>query len=293
MNKKRVFVYLLVIIVSLSSCCAVNKNESRDMRSLSRYFKERKLSKDLYNAVWGKQIDWLKEILAAGADPDFCIGECGWYDSNPLDVLSIESTYPYYGIIEPIPDPAPDVKTFQLLVNAGADVNKRPYVWRIVYFYDNDIVGRVERYRKQNNESLEREDINEQVRYFVSDVNRLLQCFLAAGADPDKLGHPYPFGIEAMEARIKDDQANEYFVQGTRAVNIAIEKGILWESQVDLLLQYTKLDEESLKAAERSNDTAMIEKIYTLWRKQEDTNISSIDGKHRGDTELEEKRQAQ
>ena len=269
MNKKRTFVYLLVFIVSLSSCFAVNKNNNRDMRSLPGYFKERKLSKDLYNAVWGKQVDWLKEILAAGADPDFCIGECGWYDSNPLDVLSIESTYPYYGIIEPISDTTPDVKTFRLLVNAGADVNKRPYVWRIVYFYDNDIVSRVERYRKQNNESLEREDINEQVRHFVSDVNRLLQCFLAAGADPDKLGHPYPFSPEAMEAGINDNQANEYFAQGTRAINIAIEKGILWESQVDLLLQYTKLDEESLKAAERSNDPSMIEKINKLWEKQQ------------------------
>jgi hypothetical protein len=102
----------------------------------------------------------------------------------------------------------------------------------------------------------------------VADANRLLEAFLKTGTDPDKLGHPYPFSSDAMDVKITDKQANEYFVQGTRAVNVAIEKGILWESQVDLLLQYTKLDEESLKAAERSNDPVMIEKIKNLWKEQ-------------------------
>jgi hypothetical protein len=35
-----------------------------------------------------------------------------------------------------------------------------------------------------------------------------------------------------------------------------------------LLLQYTKLDENSLKAAKESNDHAMIEKITMLWEMQ-------------------------
>jgi hypothetical protein len=52
---------------------------------------------------------------------------------------------------------------------------------------------------------------------------------------------------------------------GTRAINIAMEKGIKWESRVDLLLQCTKLYEESLKAAERSHNSEMVKKITKLW----------------------------
>ena len=41
-----------------------------------------------------------------------------------------------------------------------------------------------------------------------------------------------------------------------------------WESQVDILLEYTKLDEASLVAAQESRDLAMEAKIAALWRKQ-------------------------
>lgn len=41
-----------------------------------------------------------------------------------------------------------------------------------------------------------------------------------------------------------------------------------WESQVDILLEYTKLDEASLAAARESGDPAMAAKIAALWRKQ-------------------------
>jgi hypothetical protein len=99
-------------------------------------------------------------------------------------------------------------------------------------------------------------------------VNRIIEAFLKAGADPDLPGHPYPFSYEAMKARITDEQAREYFSKGTRAINEAIAKGMAWESLVDLLLAYTQLDEESLKAAERSNDPAMVRKIQKLWQVQ-------------------------
>ena len=278
MNKKLSFliVYSLIFIL-LSSCLAGTKNESdkNKTRGISDIFKKERLSKDLYNAVWGKQVDWVREILATpGIDSNFCKGECGWLDSNPLGVLAerIDNTYTYYGDPEPVTEPLPSVSIVGLLVGAGADINKRPYVWDMVYFYDNGVVDRVERYRKQSNKSMEREDINDQVRYFVSDVNRLLRSFLETGADPDKLGHPYPYSAEAMYAGIDDRKANEYFSQGTRAINEAIKKGILWESQVDLLLQYTKLDEDSLIAAEESGDPLMVEKINKLWDEQQKAN---------------------
>ena len=46
----------------------------------------------------------------------------------------------------------------------------------------------------------------------------------------------------------------------------AIKKGIRWESQVDLLLQYgATLDESCLKAARLSGDEEMIKKIEELY----------------------------
>jgi len=213
----------------------------------------------------------VKEILNNGADPNYCRGESGWADANPLNVVSESYYNTYYKRQngERIPDPALDLVVFQLLIEAGADINMRPYIWNRVYFYNNQDLDSIKRQRKFANESLEPVAVQGQFDCFVADANRLLEAFLKAGADPDKLGHPYPFSVDAMKAHITDEQANAYFSKGSRAINEAIEKGILWESQVDLLLQYTRLDEESLKAAERSNDPAMIEKIKKLWEKQQ------------------------
>ena len=151
---------------------------------------------------------------------------------------------------------------------AGADINARPYVWFEVFATDNENINLLQRLKNYQGDFDENPEFKKNVDTFIDDINRYLSALLKAGADPDKLGHPYPFSHDAIKARITDKQANEYFSRGTRAINIAIEKGIIWESQVDLLLQYTKLDEESLKAAERSNDPAMIEKIEKLWKAQ-------------------------
>jgi hypothetical protein len=102
-----------------------------------------------------------------------------------------------------------------------------------------------------------------------NDANRVLAALLEAGADPDKLGHPFPFGYDRKLPRFTDEKANKYFANGTRAINEAIKKGIFWESQVDILLQYTNLDEDSLIAAKESGDSAMIEKITKLWEEQQ------------------------
>jgi hypothetical protein len=112
------------------------------------------------------------------------------------------------------------------------------------------------------------EEAREAAASYVEDANRVLEAFLEAGADPDQPGHPYPYSYEVVDNGISDEEANEYFARGTRAINEAIKKGIWWESQVDLLLRYTTLDEDSLAAAEESNDPAMIAKITKLWLKQ-------------------------
>ena len=161
---------------------------------------------------------------------------------------------------------------FDLLLLHGADVNKRPYVWYIVTRTKSDDVERLwQSWLGSSVDGKPLVDASEKDEYWkssVEDENRLLRAFLKAGANPDMLGHPYPFSLDAERAGITDRQAKKYFAKGTRAINEAIEKGIAWESQVDILLQYTKLDEESLNAAQRSGDPEMIKKIQKLWEKQ-------------------------
>jgi hypothetical protein len=112
------------------------------------------------------------------------------------------------------------------------------------------------------------EEADKEKAGFVQDANRLIKAFLEAGADPDQLGNQYPYRPYQKDKYMSDEEANSYFAQGTRAINEAIKKGMVWESQVDLLLQYTKLDEASLEAARESNDPVMVEKIERLWHEQ-------------------------
>jgi len=228
-----------------------------------------KPARELYNAIQFFDTDKVFEIINKGGDPNYCKGEAGWVDSNPLAVLSWYNTRNYFGVERKIPDPIPDIAILNILVNAGADINRRPYIWEIVYIANNDVFEGIIRDRKNNHVSIDEHDIYEEEMQFVNDVNRLLKGFLESNANPDKLGHPYPYSNNLSVVLLSDKRADKYFSKGTRAINIAIEKGILWESQVDLLLQYTKLDDESLKAAERSNDPAMVEKINNLWEIQQ------------------------
>ncbi len=211
--------------------------------------------------------------LENGYDPNYCRGEVGWCDSNPLSVVSESSYIAYYRIKrgEEIPDPPPDVAILQLLIEYGADINRRPYVWESVCANNNRWVRSLKRDHERGTKTFE--EMQDEIDSYVEGANRLLEAFLKAGADPDKLGHPHPFRLDQPYSfmgellyRMNDKKAEKYFAQGTRAINEAIKKGMVWESQVDLLLQYTTLDEKSLEAAEESNDSAMIEKINTLWR---------------------------
>ena len=225
----------------------------------------------LYRTIKVLDCESVDFLLENGADPNCCLGDCGWATSNPIGVVthSYYDTYwrYFYGDIDELKEPLPDELALSILVKSGADINKRPYVWQRVYEISNqDIASKWE--DRPTNDGV-REGIYEDMRdYTIKDANRVLKTLLELGADPDMLGHPYPFSYEAMEAGITDKQAKKYFEKGTRAINEAIEKGMAWESQVDLLLQYTYLDEESLNAAQRSGDPEMIKKIQKLWEKQ-------------------------
>ena len=269
---------LLAIIVMLVSCKANEDDMDTAVRKILEPYrsgriirnKEQRLANKFYNAVYRDDVKEVKKLLKKGADPNYCLGEAGWADSNPLCVVaeSFYNTYYRNRRNERIPNPIPDIAIFDLLLEAGANIDRRPYIWDRVFTYNKSFEN-LKRQRERSNESTEPVAVREQMEYYVSDANRLIEAFLMAGADPDKLGHPYPFSRDAIRARITDEQANEYFSQGTRAINEAIKKGIFWESQVDILLQYTKLDEDSLIAAEESGDSLMAEKINKLWEEQQ------------------------
>jgi sugar lactone lactonase YvrE len=242
-------------------------------------FKEAVRQSELYWAVTIKNVGRVMLYMREGYDPNKCRGEF-WDESTPLGVVagSFYTTYVRMNDGDEMPDPLPDVAILQLLVDAGADVNRRPYIWHRIWKYKeyrpNRPMGRkiVNRLGRDPETEAEMEEIERDDRlaplYYVRDSNRVIEAFLKAGADPDMRGHPYPYTIEAKRDRINDEKAAAYFAQGTRPINEAIKKGILWESQVDLLLQYTTLDADSLTAARESGDPAMIEKITKLWNEQ-------------------------
>ncbi|MDC7126136.1 MAG: hypothetical protein PQJ46_11260 [Spirochaetales bacterium] len=295
MKIKDIFMLFLIILM-FTSCGAESKNINSENNSrkggLIRVFlwpirtgktifitKDKKFAKELYIAVNAAQDGYddqkLKELIKYNnLDLNFCIGDSGWIDSNPLDVVaqSFFALHVQERLGMTIPSPPSDVNTLNILVNANADIDRRPYIWHRVYLYDNKILKSVISQGKVDGLSVNSEEMKKRINDYVDDSNILLEAFIEAGADPDKKGHPYPYDWAKTKGRMTDEEANKYFEQGSRPINIAIEKGIVWESQVDLLLKYVKLDEESLKAAERSNDPEMIEKINRLWIEQQNKN---------------------
>ena len=291
--KKTLLALLALFSITISSCFFGGRdykkaNEAwegrwrriKEVNSISH--EENVRQNDLSNAIRfglthdeSMRLDKLKQYLEEGYDPNRSCGE-EWSERTPLYLVA-RSFYSSWLSIEfgrEISDPPPDIEVFQLLVDAGADVNQWPYIWLRVYKWDNWHLDNWIRdagpyFARLSLTKEETERGKEQVIfYYVNDANRIIEAFLKAGADPDKFGHPYPFSPAATHRWISEEEAREYFAKGTRPINEAIKKGIRWESQVDLLLQYTMLDVDSLEAARESNDPAMIEKITRLWDEQ-------------------------
>jgi hypothetical protein len=223
----------------------------------------------LYQAIYTYDVDSVSKILASGWDPKRCSGDARWIDSDPLTVLIYSVYDTYYRDDEKVPKILPDEAIFANLIESGADINHRPYIWLIVHLKNaNSLENLLGNPNKRLNLS-QTDELTNHTKAYVSNENRVLKIFLNAGANVDSLGDPYPFSREVAIYGINDEKANEYFVKGTRAINEVIQKGMIWESTVDLLLKHTKLDDESLRAAERSNDPRMIEKITKLWIEQQ------------------------
>ena len=248
-----------------------NKNE-KNYSDMERIKKE--VNYMLYHAICSNSVTLAKEAFELGASPKYCKGDIGWHDSDPLDVLTENIMDSYYPTSElSLYDhrnlEISNLGVLDLLLASGADINKRPYIWHIAVLWGNNRIADIEKTGDIYGHQRTEEEIQKHITIYISDTNRLMEGYLKNGANPDKLGHRYPYSLDASRQKITDEQANEYFAQGTRAINEAIKKGILWESQVDLLLQYTKLDEDSLIAAEESGDPLMAEKINKLWDEQQ------------------------
>jgi hypothetical protein len=276
MRKHSIFTIIIVVLSLLFISCKYKDEKNRGSDRSNNDMNNLKNAKYFYNAIYGNHAEMVKEAILKGANPNYCNGDAGYIDSNPLNVLvrSFYDTYRMRKIIEILPNPEPDIEILNLLIKSGADINMRPYIWNRVTAYGNRFIDKIKIGIDVYGEPYTIYEIQEQINLFIEDSNRLLKALLAAGVNPDKLGHPYPYSYESIKDKLTEENINEYFAKGTRAINEAIKKGIVWESQVDLLLKYTTLDADSLKAAAESNDPVMIEKINHLWKEQQKRSVN-------------------
>jgi hypothetical protein len=257
--------YIFIFIALLFSCNTKGCTQSNREEKKERY--ER-----LYQAVKKFDVAGVKKLLQERLDPNMCEGE-GWGSNNPLDVLTRNYYDTYWCALrgENVPKPPADLAIFNLLLERKVKLKRRPYVWNRIRAYGKettDYILKLPEKTKDEGIRVTREEAEREVQAVIHDVNRLLAALLEAGADPDQLGSSYPY-YSWNNSWMNDKAAQKEFSQGTRPINEAIKKGMVWESQVDLLLRYVKLDEASLEAARESGDPAMVEKINRLWEEQQ------------------------
>ena len=272
---KKVLLLIMLVAALLSSSCRIikmkknNDNINKFINALRfirknpnfDFTEEQRLNRYFYRSLCNFKykvgFERIKECLNNGCSPNYCYGECGWVESSPLLFLAArlyESSYTriHYPVEDEMISFPADVQLLQLLLDKGADISHYPYVFAIIHERDELTYGK---------DSL-------------MDYNRILKAFLENGADVNKKGHPYPFSYEYSYESLKltPEEAYkdvyQYFnsSEATTPLYEAIKKGIVWESQVDLLLEYgATLDETCLEAARLSEDYAMVEKINKLW----------------------------
>lgn len=234
------YLYLLslifVLLVLFTSCAGKIEKE---VDEISQYYEEigitilKLYNREFYEALLTHNVEKTRVFLDAGYDPDNCFFPgCVWEEGNPLLVVSFK-----WGPSDNVED------MIRLLVEYGADINRLPYIWRRVNFFDNES-------EKENS-------------------NRVIKALLDNGADPNLKGLFAPFdeGKYFSYITMTEKKARKKFKskKATTPLYEAIKKGMRWESQVDLLLEYGALvDKSCLEAAKLSGDDQMIKKIERI-----------------------------
>ena len=227
---------IFVLLVLFTSCAGKIEKE---VDEISQYYEEigitilKLYNREFYEALLTHNVEKTRVFLDAGYDPDNCFFPgCVWEEGNPLLVVSFKW------------EPSDNVEEMiRLLVEYGADINRLPYIWRRVNFFDNE----------------------SEKEY----SNRVIKALLDNGADPNLKGLFAPFDEEKYFSYITmtEKKARKKFKskKATTPLYEAIKKGILWESQVDLLLEYgAQPDKSCLEAAKLSGDDQMIKKIERI-----------------------------
>ena len=241
----------------------IEKYEALDItHPVSRMTKD-----DYYYAIDLYKIDEVKKFLDADYDPDKCVLIGGiWEEKNPL-LIVVSNNFSCWDVntnTRKDMETYDDVELINLLVEYGADVNLLPYIWKRVYFFDNE-------YLTWYTEHFPEDIAAEKTLCLIEDSNRVIKALLDNGANPNYKGLPAPFDEDNyfyyISMTVKKARRKFKSKKATTPLYEAIKKGMLWESQVDLLLQYgAKLDNSCLEAAKLSGDPEMLKKIEGLMK---------------------------
>ena len=225
-----------------------------------------KLTKeDYYKALLTHNVEKTRVFLDANYDPNRCVVLIGnWEEYNPLLVV-VSNRFSCWDVntnTRKDLETYDDVELINLLAEYGADVNLLPYIWKRVYVDSNDFI-------KSRTEHFPEDIAAEKTLCLIEDSNRVIKALLDNGADPNYKGHPAPFDEDNyfyyISMTVKKARRKFKSKKATTPLYEAIKKGMRWESQVDLLIEYGALvDKSCLEAAKLSGDDQMIKKIERI-----------------------------
>ena len=225
-----------------------------------------KLTKeDYFKALLTHNVEKTRVFLDANYDPNRCVVLIGnWEEYNPLLVV-VSNRFSCWDVntnTRKDLETYDDVELINLLAEYGADVNLLPYIWKRVYVDSNDFI-------KSRTEHFPEDIAAEKTLCLIEDSNRVIKALLDNGADPNYKGHPAPFDEDNyfyyISMTVKKARRKFKSKKATSPLYEAIKKGMLWESQVDLLIEYGALvDKSCLEAAKLSGDDQMIKKIERI-----------------------------
>ena len=225
-----------------------------------------KLTKeDYFKALLTHNVEKTRVFLDANYDPNRCVVLIGnWEEYNPLLVV-VSNRFSCWDVntnTRKDLETYDDVELINLLAEYGADVNLLPYIWKRVYVDSNDFI-------KSRTEHFPEDIAAEKTLCLIEDSNRVIKALLDNGANPNYKGHPAPFDEDNyfyyISMTVKKARRKFKSKKATTPLYEAIKKGMRWESQVDLLIEYGALvDKSCLEAAKLSGDDQMIKKIERI-----------------------------